>query len=153
MSATTKPVAALDDPQLADWLDDFKRTRRSHALHGGYYPGNLLFEDDRLVGIVDWDEAVVDAPEVGLAVAACEWGDLLQTGDLSGAVEFVEVYCDNGGTADRINTEATRQLYRERLRWELAYEDHHSGPLDSLNGEARSYRLRQITLYHDLRVP
>lgn len=153
MSATTRPVATLADPQLDEWLYEFKRSRARHALHGDYYPGNLLFEGDYLVGVVDWDEAVVDAPEMELAVAAAEWGDVLRTGDLSEAVEFVEVYCDNGGTAPRIKAEVIAQLYRQRLRWELAYEEHHSGPLDSLNDEDRSYRMRQIALYHHLRGP
>ena len=66
MSATTKPMPELDDPQLDEWLDNFKSSRRSHAIHGDYYPGNLLFKDDRLVGVIDWDEAAVDAPEVEL---------------------------------------------------------------------------------------
>lgn len=152
MSAATKPVPDLDDPQLDEWLNDFKGSRRRHAVHGDYYPGNLLFAADRIVGVVDWDEAVVDVPEVELAVAACEWGDVLRTGDVRAAVEFVAEYRNNSGTADRIDADAIGQLYRERLRWELAYEEHHSGPLDSLNGEDRSYRLRQIDLYHDLRL-
>lgn len=152
MSAPIPPIASLADRQLDAWLSEFERSHSRHALHGDYYPGNLLFEGAHIIGVVDWDEAVVDAPEVELAVAAAEWGDLLRTGDLSEAVEFVDVYCDNGGTAERIEAEVIAQLYRQRLRWEIAYEEHHGGPLDSLDDEDRVYRLRQIALYHDLRV-
>ena len=102
--------------------------------------------------MVDWDEAVIDAPEVELAVAACEWGGVLRSGDLEGAAGFVDAYLDEGGTAERIDSETIGHLYRARLRRELAYEEYHSGPLESLNDEARAYRLRQIALYNDLKV-
>lgn len=151
LSATTRPDAALVDETLDAWVEKFKRDRPCHALHGDYYPGNVLFEGHTIAAVLDWDEAVVDVPEVELAMAACEWADLFSTGQLDGAIEFVETYHANGGTASRLDTTEVKQLYRARLRWELEYELHNTGPLDDLDEEQRRYRERQLALYFDLR--
>lgn len=150
LSSPTAHVDSLADDQLDHWLSEFMRDRKVHVLHGDFYPGNTLFSAHELVGLVDWDEAVVAAPETELAVAACEWSGLLQSGELGGALEFVTKYVHAEGTAEPLDAEEVAQLYRMRLRWELTYEERHSGPIESLSGEARSYRLRQIALYNDL---
>lgn len=151
LSATTRPDVTLVDETLDAWVEDFKRHRPRHALHGDYYPGNVLFEEDTIAAILDWDEAVVDVPEVELAMAACEWGDLFGTGRLAGAIEFIQTYRTNGGTASRLDPTEIKQLYRARLRWELEYELHNTGSLDDLDEEQRLYRERQRALYFDLR--
>lgn len=72
-------VAALDDGQLEAWI------RRAGTLlaviqratgadgqgrvlvHGDYWLGNLLYEGDRIVGVVDWTTAGWGQPETDLA--------------------------------------------------------------------------------------
>lgn len=150
VSAATEPDPTLADPALDAWLAEFRDSRDRQALHGDFYPGNLLFDHDQVAGIVDWDEAVVDCPEVELAMAACEWGDLFETQALEGAIDFVETYRRSGGPAAALDHEAISQLYRARLRWELEYEACHN-PTETLSEEDRQYRNRQIDLYFDLR--
>lgn len=92
----------------------------------------------------------MDIPEIEVAMAACEWGELFKTDELDGAVEFVQIYSAHDGTASRLDEAEIRQLYRARLRCDLAYELHHAGPLESLNDEDRTYRERQVALYFHL---
>lgn len=42
---------------------------RPGLLHGDYWPGNLLWEDGRLTGVVDWEETAVGDPLADLAIA------------------------------------------------------------------------------------
>lgn len=54
----------LTDHRLDEWLRHFERGRlQRHPLHGDYYPGNVLAAGDRLVGLLDWDEAFEGMPE------------------------------------------------------------------------------------------
>lgn len=41
-------------------------------LHGDYWPGNALWRDDRLVAIIDWEDAAVGDPLADLANARLE---------------------------------------------------------------------------------
>lgn len=47
-------------------------------LHGDFWPGNLLFEDGELKGVLDWEEAALGDPLADLAIARLEltwlWG-------------------------------------------------------------------------------
>lgn len=152
VSATTTAVPGLDDAQLDVWLAEFHRHRPyAHPLHGDYYVGNVLVREDRIVAVLDWDEAFVGPPEMELAWAACEWGDVLQHGNLDEARVFVHAYLPHGGTADELDDEAMAQLYRSRLRWELAYEEANSGRHEELPGPERLYRDRQRELFRSLR--
>jgi aminoglycoside phosphotransferase (APT) family kinase protein len=47
---------------------------RPVALHGDYWPGNVLFRDGRLVGIVDWEDALFGDPLADLAITRLEIG-------------------------------------------------------------------------------
>jgi aminoglycoside phosphotransferase (APT) family kinase protein len=45
---------------------------RPVVLHGDYWPGNVLFRDGRLVGIIDWEDALFGDPLADLAVTRLE---------------------------------------------------------------------------------
>ncbi|MBO2458434.1 phosphotransferase enzyme family protein [Actinomadura violacea] len=117
-------VPALADPELDRWLATFhRRTTLRHPLHGDFYTGNTLARDGRLVSVLDWDEAVVGAPELEVASAALEWAD--EYGDAPDRRRrFVADYHEAGGTAGEMDDETVAQLIRHRLRREAAYFEH-----------------------------
>lgn len=61
--------AAWPPPQL----------NRSAILHGDYWPGNVLWRDGRLVGVVDWEDALFGDPLADLAVTRLEVGGFYGT--------------------------------------------------------------------------
>jgi len=97
-------INRADVPFLADVRDDTARmmgTRSAHAstfcwaaavldalaaawppqqlnppavLHGDFWPGNVLWRDGRLVGVVDWEDALFGDPLADLAVTRLEVG-------------------------------------------------------------------------------
>lgn len=58
---------------LAAWTTVSAAPARRTLVHGDYWPGNLLWQRGRLVGVVDWDNARIGDP--GQDVAICR-GDL-----------------------------------------------------------------------------
>jgi aminoglycoside phosphotransferase (APT) family kinase protein len=38
------------------------QTNRSILLHGDFWPGNTMWKDDQLVGVIDWEDAAVGDP-------------------------------------------------------------------------------------------
>lgn len=145
--APTAPTPDLDDHDLDTWLALFDRDHATrHALHGDFCGGNALVADGHIVGLLDWDEALVGPPERELAWAAWEWGDCLKTLDLEPALAFVDAYRAAGGPARRIGEHDLRQLVRQRLRWESGYRRANT-PFDL------EYESRQLRAFHRLRVP
>jgi Ser/Thr protein kinase RdoA (MazF antagonist) len=141
------PTPDLDDHDLDTWLAIFERDHpETQACHGDYYRGNVLAVDGRVAALIDWDEAYVGPPERELAIAAWEWGDCLDTLDLGPALEFVDAYCDAGGTARRIREHDLRQLVRQRLRSEASYRYTEADP-------DLEYEARQLRAFHALRLP
>ncbi len=95
-------IARADVPSLADACDDVTRrlgtrpagpnqlasenavratladnwpppqVNRPVVLHGDYWPGNVLWRDGRLVGVVDWEDALFGDPLADLAVTRLE---------------------------------------------------------------------------------
>lgn len=87
-----------------------------HALvHGDYWPGNLLWQRHRLVGIVDWEQPRLGDPTKDVATAR---GDISVLFGLAAADEFAQRYLAAGGaplTHPRfwdllISTWATREI-------------------------------------------
>ena len=121
-SAPMRNDPTTEDSELDRWLEGFAgRHPDQQPLHGDYYAGNLLVREGRLVAVLDWDEAFVSPAERELAWAACEWGDVLWQAELRDAREFIEIYTDSGGPAGGVTDLDVAQLYRQRLRSELAY--------------------------------
>jgi aminoglycoside phosphotransferase (APT) family kinase protein len=53
-----------------------RQLNRPVILHGDYWPGNVLWRDGRLVGVVDWEDALFGDPLADLAVTRMEIGGL-----------------------------------------------------------------------------
>lgn len=118
------PPAApdLDDPDLDDWLAGFARRHPVHQpLHGDFYDGNMLVQQDRITALLDWDEALLGPPERELAEAAWEWGQGLQTLRVEGALDFISWYVAACGPVARLGEKEVRQLVRDRIRREVRY--------------------------------
>lgn len=144
------PTPDLDDRDLDTWLVNFDRDHpKVHALHGDFYGGNVIVDRGRIVGLIDWDEALVGPPERELAWAAFEWGDCLDSLDLGPALAFVDAYREAGGPARRIGEHDLRQLVRQRLRLESAWERGRGVLVD----DDDDYEARRIEAFHGLRVP
>ena len=145
-------VPELEDPELDAWLERFDATHtRRQPLHGDYYHGNMLSDDGRIVALLDWDETFIGPPERELAWAAWEWGDVLWTFDLDDALEFVEGYIHAGGTADRVDDIAIRQLARQRVRWEVRYSRAAHKRGITLDDDDNEYEARQLEAFAALR--
>jgi aminoglycoside phosphotransferase (APT) family kinase protein len=97
------------------WLDAGQRLAKALAeqvpdgdptglVHGDFQPGNALYDDGRLTGVIDWDLA-------GIGAQGCDVGWLLMTVDPAAWAEgwrpvapvlrdeLVDVYRDAGGPA------------------------------------------------------
>lgn len=62
----------LDEPRLRAILNELWPWEQHNAdvlLHGDYWPGNLLWQDGKLVAVLDWEEAELGDPLADLAVA------------------------------------------------------------------------------------
>ena len=70
---------------------------RRALLHGDYWPGNLLFRRQQLVGIVDWEQPRLGDPTRD--VATCR-GDVSVLFGLHAADEFLHEYLAAGGQVD-----------------------------------------------------
>jgi hypothetical protein len=110
------------DPDLDGWLADFDRRHpQRHPLHGDHYAGNALAQGERLVAVLDYDEAYLGPPQREAAHAAWEWGDGLAAGKLDGAHEFLGAYAAESGPGADLDDTSLRQLIRERLRSEVRW--------------------------------
>jgi aminoglycoside phosphotransferase (APT) family kinase protein len=47
----------------------FPRIISPALLHGDYWPGNLLWQEDRLAAVIDWEDAALGDPLADLAIA------------------------------------------------------------------------------------
>ena len=144
------PSAELPDPELDRWLAEFGATARVHPLHGDYYEGNLLSHDGHVTAVLDWDEALIGAPELELASAALEFADVLST-DLSGARAFVDAYLATGGTARDLDDTSLAQLMRHRLRREAVYFGIAVGRGVEHDADDLDYHSKRLAAFHALR--
>ncbi len=62
---------------------------RLSLLHGDFWPGNLISKDDRIVGVLDWENAAVGDPVADVAVVRL---DLLWCFGPTAAVSFLRHY-------------------------------------------------------------
>ncbi|MEV4677959.1 MULTISPECIES: phosphotransferase enzyme family protein [Actinomadura] len=144
-------VPALADPGLDRWLAEFHhRNPARQPLHGDYYAGNTLARDGRLVAVLDWDEAIVGAPELEVASAALEWAD--EYGDAPGRCRrFIADYHEAGGTAGDMDDETVVQLIRHRLRREAAYFEHARRRGAAHDADDHDYHRRRVRAFFALR--
>jgi len=65
MADRVVPVTAIRDALRAGWPPP--QVSEPVVLHGDYWPGNVLWRDGRLVGVIDWEEAAFGDPMADLA--------------------------------------------------------------------------------------
>ena len=74
-TASTVPDDALSEPAIRAALARVwppGAVNPSAFLHGDYWPGNTLWRDGELTGIVDWEDAMTGDPLADVAVARLE---------------------------------------------------------------------------------
>ena len=62
----------LDDGRIRVVLEEVLPLPQQNAsvlLHGDYWPGNILWRDDTLVAVVDWEDAKVGDPLIDFAIS------------------------------------------------------------------------------------
>ncbi len=64
----------IDVEELAEGLREARRRRRNPPtfLHGDFWPGNWIWRDGALVGVIDWEDARIGDPLYDLAIARLE---------------------------------------------------------------------------------
>lgn len=140
------------DADLDAWLAGFDRRHPvRHPLHGDYYAGNTLAAGDRIVAVLDWDEAYLGPPQREAAHAAWEWGDGLLGGTLAGAYEFLHHYAAAGGPGADLDGTAVHQLIRQRLRSEVCWARGTDERGVQRDAGDRSYTEAQIAAFWQLR--
>lgn len=89
-------LLAILDREVAEldgWLDDLSTSRRPLTrglVHGDFNPRNLLFDDDRLAAVLDWDECRMD-------LLAWEVAQVAFAADGMPPRAFWDAYLDAGG--------------------------------------------------------
>lgn len=80
--------AALADGELSSPVD--QTTTGLSLLHGDFWPGNVLWQHDRLAAVLDWEDATIGDP---LSDLACCRVELLCKYDEAAMKAFTEHYC------------------------------------------------------------
>ncbi len=109
---------------LPDALDQLaKRDLPTMPIHGDFFPGNLLWHDGCIVGLIDWDECAVDWRALEVANAAIEFSrsDGIHI-DPKLVRGFLRDYIAAGGDVVDREREAMLRLRGTRLLWETLYE-------------------------------
>lgn len=68
---------------------------RSCLLHGDYWPGNVMWRDEKLVAVLDWEDAAVGDP---LTDVACARVELCCARDETTAERFTAIYAELAST-------------------------------------------------------
>lgn len=92
----SQPVTAEWSSQPEAWKRAFKRLKRTVEssgettfIHRDFHPGNVLFEEEKITGIVDWPNACMGPREVD--VAHCRWNLAMMHGQET-ADTFLSAY-------------------------------------------------------------
>jgi aminoglycoside phosphotransferase (APT) family kinase protein len=94
---------------LFDWLADRQTApARTVLVHGDFRPGNVLYDGDRIVGLLDWEMAHLGDPAEDLAWA---YRKLWSPERFVPLDEFVSAYREAGGVDIRV----------ESLRWHRVF--------------------------------
>jgi aminoglycoside phosphotransferase (APT) family kinase protein len=67
-----KADRSFDEGRIRDLLESvwpLPQRNPSGLLHGDFWPGNLLWRDNRLVAVIDWEDARLGDPLVDLAIS------------------------------------------------------------------------------------
>lgn len=99
LGETARPESA-EERQIRDVLDSAQPLPRRNLpvlLHGDFWPGNTLWNDGRLVAVIDWEDAAVGDPLADVANARLE---LLWARGLDAMQEFTRRYAANATGVD-----------------------------------------------------
>jgi aminoglycoside phosphotransferase (APT) family kinase protein len=83
---------SLSEGRIRDALEaawPWTQRNTSCLLHGDYWPGNILWRDGQLVGIVDWEDAAMGDPLADIAISRL---DLLWAFGMDAMVRFTREY-------------------------------------------------------------
>ncbi len=111
------PVEGLPDlpprldpvPELFTWLTPSPELAKavsergtfespSRLLHGDFWPGNLIWKDDRIAAVVDWEDSALGDP---LSDLACARAELTCAAGEEAAFRFTSAYLKQSGLSDR----------------------------------------------------
>jgi len=84
----------LDEPRLRDALNSLfplKQVNESTLLHGDFWPGNLIWSNGQLVGVIDWEDAEIGDPLSDLSIARL---DMLWAFGKDAMLDFTQAYQD-----------------------------------------------------------
>jgi len=113
----------IQDPLLDDWYNQFMQgpDLPMGLMHGDYYRANILCQDDRILGVIDWDEC-----NYGVLIREVAWatwehchtesGDNL---DLPKAIQFLRAYAEQNSELKSVDHNAIVPLIRYHLRYEI----------------------------------
>ena len=151
-TASTQPLSLRDEepnpdvwiepvvdfiPQLAMQVWPLSQQNRSVLLHGDFWPGNILWRDGQIVGVIDWEDAALGDPLADVANSRLEllWAFGIEAmqrfthhyQSLAG-IDFANLpYWELYAALRRISQiaewgldEITEKTMRERLRWFIA---------------------------------
>jgi aminoglycoside phosphotransferase (APT) family kinase protein len=91
------PASPVDEWGIRQALEPFWTSLPSNhsvLLHGDYWPGNLLWKNGRLVGVVDWEDASIGDPLADLAISRL---DTLLIFGADAMAEFTSAYASVSG--------------------------------------------------------
>jgi Ser/Thr protein kinase RdoA (MazF antagonist) len=113
-------VTDLNDAALDVWwksINDSANRLLTSATHGDYYRNNLLCTGDRVVGIIDWHDALVRPLALELAGAIFEFSrDDQHFFQIDRAEDFIAGYITAGGPVPRSELELLVPLIRLWIR-------------------------------------
>lgn len=88
----TEPNETMRETEVRNALESLSPIVRSNPpvlRHGDFWPGNVLWQDGEISGVIDWEEALVGEPLADLAIARL---DLLWILGLDAMDGFTERY-------------------------------------------------------------
>ncbi len=111
---------SLREDEVWDALQDLVPGRET-LVHGDFWPGNLIWRDDELVGVVDWEEAHVGDPLCDVGISRL---DMLWVGGWVAVEAFTQRYFECVQTESDLSQYDLRAALRpmENLaEWASAY--------------------------------
>jgi aminoglycoside phosphotransferase (APT) family kinase protein len=84
--------ASFNEGRIRDTLEAISQLPQRNAsvlLHGDYWPGNLLWRDDTLVAVIDWEDATLGDPLIDVAISRL---DLLWIFGVDAMHSFMDYY-------------------------------------------------------------
>ena len=147
-----EPTPDLKDPDLDEQLSELFRQPEAvrGPIHGDYYPRNLICRDQRIVGVIDWDDSRIDLLAQELAWAVWEFAQDPSEADLhvEHARRFLAAYRRAGGPVPSDENRYIVPLIRKRLREEVDQAEAWVARGAAID---REYTNREIEAFHKLR--